>query len=323
MLIDDVKILIEGGKGGDGSVGFNRTKMSLGPTGANGGKGGDVYLEGVADVSALKQFQYKKEVRAQDGKIGTKSLHDGTAGSDCVLKVPVGTVVHDLDTKKTREITHIGERVLVAKGGYGGKGNYRFRSSTNTSPHEFTEGRAGESRTLRLELKLIADVGLIGLPNAGKTRLLNELTGAVAKVGDYAFTTLEPNLGAYHTLILADIPGLIEGASAGRGLGTKFLRHIERTKILFHLISVETLGAVRDYDIVHRELEKYSPELAKKPEHVFLSKSDTVQPGAVKEMLKKLATRHIPATAITVLDEKGLSSVKKALNEIAREKTVL
>jgi GTPase len=229
-------------------------------------------------------------------------------------------VVHDLDTGTTKEITHIGERILSVRGGRGGKGNYMFRSSTNTSPRESTKGNAGESHGFRLELKMIADIGFIGLPNAGKTSLLNELTNAAAKVGNYAFTTLEPNLGTYYTLIFADIPGLIEGASAGKGLGTKFLRHIERTKTLFHLISAETTDVVRDYEIVRNELKTYSPALTKKPEYVFLSKSDMVSSETVQEMLNVLATRTVPAIAITVLDEAGLAPVKKALEELAREK---
>ncbi len=321
MLIDDITIQIIGGKGGDGSVGFSRTKMALGPTGANGGKGGDVFVEGVSDLSALQQFRYTKEAKAQDGEVGTKKLRDGAAGVDFIVRVPVGTVLHNLDTSETKEITKIGERILAVKGGHGGKGNYMFRSPTNTSPRESTKGRAGESHSFRLELKMIADVGLIGLPNAGKTSLLNALTAAAAKVGNYAFTTLEPNLGAYYTLILADIPGLIEGASVGKGLGTKFLRHIERTRTLFHLISAETTDVVRDYEIIRNELAAYSSALATKPEHVFLSKSDMVAPDAVQEMLTILAKGNITAAAITVLDETGLFPVKKVLDEIAREKT--
>lgn len=246
MLIDDVKIKVIAGRGGDGTVAFNKTKMSLGPTGSDGGNGGSVYFEGVSDLSALGQFRYKKELAAQNGERGKRQLNDGSDGDDLILKVPIGTIIHNLSTTENNEIVFIGQRLLVAKGGKGGKGNYKFRSATITSPEEFEEGLPGEECELRLELKLIADVGFIGLPNVGKSSLLNQLTGAKSKVADYSFTTLEPNLGVYYELILADIPGLIEGASIGKGLGVKFLRHIERTKTLFHFISAESIDPVKD-----------------------------------------------------------------------------
>ena len=188
---------------------------------------------------------------------------------------------------ETAEVLKIGERILAAKGGLGGKGNFHFRSSTNTSPKQFQEGLSGEYSTVRLELKLIADVGLIGLPNAGKSSLLNELTKAKSKVANYPFTTLEPNLGAYYELIIADVPGLIEGASVGKGLGIKFLRHIERTKILFHLISAESENPAKDYKIIKKELETHNKELAEKTEYVFLSKSDTLPQEEIKRKLPR------------------------------------
>lgn len=320
MLIDDVTIRLEGGRGGNGSVAFNRTKMNLGPTGANGGKGGNIYFTGVSDLSALQQFQYKKEMKAENGGTGTKQLRDGRGGIDLELKIPVGTVVHDVDTGKSREITKVGERILAAKGGAGGKGNFLFRSSINTSPKEFTEGREANAHHYRLELKMIADVGFIGLPNAGKSSLLNALTNAAAKVGNYAFTTLEPNLGAYYELVLADIPGLIEGASTGKGLGTKFLRHIERTKTLFHLISAESTDVTRDYRIVRGELEAYGSELIQKPEHVFLTKSDMVPPKDVIVKLKELKNKDVIAHAISINSSETLKQVKIFLATIAEEK---
>ena len=321
MLIDDVIIRIEGGRGGDGNVAFNSDKMTLGPTGANGGHGGAVYFKGVSDLSALQQFQYKKEVKAENGGMGTKSLHDGAGGTDLELLIPVGTVVHNMDKGKDKEITQVGQRILAAKGGMGGKGNYMFRSSTNTSPREFTHGREGQGFSFRLELKMIADVGFIGLPNAGKSSLLKALTNASAKVGNYAFTTIEPNLGAYYSLILADIPGLIEGASGGKGLGMKFLRHVERTKTLFHLISAESDDVVRDYGIVRGELEAYSPELIKKPWHVFLSKSDMFLEEEVAEKLEALKKEGVKARAISVNDADTLTMVREILAEVTREKT--
>jgi GTP-binding protein len=236
MLIDDVEIKISAGDGGKGAVAFNKNLMNLGPVGGRGGNGGSVYFEGVSDLSALNQFRFKKDLRAEKGEDGRGQFRDGAAGKDLVLKVPVGTVIHNLDRKTDFEIIKIGEKVLGALGGHGGKGNFLFRSARNTSPTEFQYGLPGENFKIRLELKLIADVGFVGLPNVGKTSLLNKLTRASGKVANYPFTTLEPNLGVYYDLILADIPGLIEGASSGKGLGIKFLRHIERTRVIFHFI---------------------------------------------------------------------------------------
>src|SRR3989344_5938119 len=270
MLIDDVTIKIEAGDGGRGAVAFNKNALSLGPSGARGGDGGSIYFEGVSDLNALRQFQHKKDLKAEDGENGKEQFNDGAAGADLVLKIPVGTVIKKTESSEAIEILTAGERILVAKGGHGGKGNFLFRSSRNTSPTEFQEWLPGERFTVRLELKLIADVGIIGLPNAGKSSLLNELTKAKSKVANYSFTTLEPHLGAYYGLILADIPGLKEGASEGKGLGTKFLRHIERTKTLFHLVSAESDDPARDYGIIRNELTAFNDELSEKCEYVFL-----------------------------------------------------
>ena len=246
MLIDDVKIRVIAGHGGKGAVAFNTNLMSLGPAGGSGGKGGSVYAEGVSDLSALGQFRFKKEFAAEDGMDGRGQFRDGHDGKDLILKVPVGTVIHNLTTNEDISIEKSGERVALAKGGLGGRGNFQFKSSRNTSPKQSQPGLPGESFEVRLELKFIADIGFVGLPNVGKSSLLNKLTNARSKVGNYAFTTLEPNLGTYYELILADIPGLIEGSSEGRGLGIKFLRHIERTRILFHFVSAESSSPTHD-----------------------------------------------------------------------------
>ena len=316
MLIDNVTIRIKAGDGGRGAVAFNKIKMSLGPAGGNGGDGGSIFFEGVSDLSALSQFRNKKEAVAESGGNGRGGFVDGPDGEDLVLKIPIGTVVTKPDTGEVQEIIKIGERVLIAKGGHGGKGNYKFRSSLNTSPTQFQPGKPGEEFKLKIELKLIADVGLIGLPNAGKSSLLNELTGAKSKVNNYPFTTLEPSLGVYYELILADIPGLIEGASEGKGLGIKFLQHIERTKILFHLISAESDDPARDYKIVRQELEKYSQELAAKEEYLFLSKYDMVPAKDLKAKLATLKKLNKSALTLSVYDEESLKKVKQLLNKI-------
>lgn len=320
MLIDDITIRVKAGNGGDGAVAFNKNLMSLGPTGADGGNGGDIYFEGVSDLNALGQFRNKKEIKSEDGENGKGQYSDGPDGPELIYKIPVGTVIHNLDNGEVKEIVKIGERVLVASGGKGGIGNFKFRSSTNTSPRQFKKGKPGESFTLRLELKLIADVGFIGFPNAGKSSLLNELTEAKSKIANYPFTTLEPNLGVYYELILADIPGLIEGASTGRGLGIKFLKHVERTKTLFHLISAESENPAKDYQVIKKELYNYSKDLAKKPEYLFLSKSDLVSSAELKKKIAVLKKFNKNITAISVHDMDSLGKVKKILNKIQEEK---
>lgn len=320
MLIDDVVIKIKAGRGGDGTVAFNKTKMSLGPTGADGGRGGSIYLEGVSDLGALIQFRYKKEITAKNGGRGKMQLNDGEDGEDIVLRVPVGTVIHNLDTNEDSEVISIGQKMLVAKGGRGGRGNFKFRSPTNTSPEESEEGRLGEEARLRLELKLIADVGFVGLPNVGKSSLLNELTRANSKVANYHFTTLEPNLGAYYELILADLPGLIEGASEGKGLGIKFLRHVERTRTLFHFISAESPSPTKDYETIRGELGAYNKDLLDKVEYVFLSKADTLSKEELAEKLALLKNTGKEVLPISIHDTDALERVAEILRAIIKQK---
>ncbi len=352
MLIDDVKISVTAGHGGKGTVAFNKTKMNLGPTGGSGGKGGSVFVEGISDLSALNKFRFKKDFNAENGKDGLPQLHDGRDGKDLILSVPIGTVVHKLNTGEDIEVTKIGKLEFVAQGGRGGRGNYLFRSSTNTSPKEFEEGEIGESFNLRLELKLIADVGFVGLPNVGKSSLLNELTNAKSRVANYPFTTLEPNLGAYYELILADLPGLIEGASKGKGLGIKFLRHVERTKTLFHFIAADSADPVSDYKTVRAELEAYNSEryaarymehpapyseryaarymehpapyklLLEKPEYLFISKSDMVSQNAVDGIIDKLKKLNKNVMPISIFDWDSIERVRKILNNLISEKKV-
>lgn len=317
MLVDEVRVRVEAGKGGRGAVAFNKVRLSLGPTGADGGRGGSVYFEAVSDIGALSYFSSNKVVRAEDGKNGRGQFVDGRAGEDKILKVPVGTRVKNAETGFVKELDQVGDRVLAAGGGVGGRGNFKFRSSTNTSPREFEEGTPGDVAEYILELRLIADVGLVGLPNAGKSSLLNELTAAKSKVAAYAFTTLEPHLGAYWGLIIADIPGLIEGASEGKGLGGKFLKHIERTKTLFHLVSAESEDVVRDYAAVRKELAAYSSGLAEKKEHVFLTKADAVGAEELKEKLAALKKAGVEAVPVSILDPESLKAVRGILNALS------
>ena len=321
MLIDEVKIRVIAGDGGRGAVFFNNNMMSKGPTGGSGGKGGGVFVEGISDLSALNQFRFKKEFKAENGQDGRSQFHDGKDAEDLILLVPVGTVVHTLETAEDIEITKIGERVAIAQGGEGGEGNFYFRSSTNTTPMQFEIGVQGESFEVRFELKLIADVGFVGLPNVGKTSLLNELTNAKSKVANYPFTTLEPNLGVYYDLILADIPGLIEGASKGKGLGIKFLRHIERTKVLFHFVVADSADPILDYKTVRSELGAYSKMLLEKPEYIFISKKDLVSPEIIAEITEKLKKINKNVTPISVFDWDSIELVKKILNSLILEKT--
>ena len=319
MLIDEITIRLLAGDGGRGAVAFNKVRLSRGPTGGDGGRGANVYFEGVADINALMFFAGKKEMKAEDGKDGRGQFLDGRAGEDLILKIPVGTTVIK-DSGYAQEMEQVGQRILAAGGGAGGKGNFKFRSAVNTSPKEFQEGLPGDTILYTLKLRLIADVGLVGLPNAGKSTLLNELTAAKSRVANYAFTTLEPHLGAYYELIIADIPGIIEGASGGKGLGVKFLKHIERTKVLFHLVSAESDDPVKDHAVIRKELVAYSPELAEKTEYVFLTKSDLVPVDALSDKLSALKKADIKATPFSVLDTESLNEVKKILNTIKEGK---
>lgn len=321
MLVDDVMLTVKAGDGGDGRVDFNRTKMSLGPTGGRGGKGGDVLVCGVSDIGALSRFKSVAILSAGDGMKGGVQKREGKGGADLILSVPTGTVIHFPDSGKREEVRKLNEKKILLRGGRGGRGNFFFRSPVNTSPKHAEAGEEGSQMTIRLELKLIADVGLIGLPNAGKSSLLNALTNAKSHVGNYPFTTLEPNLGTYYALILADIPGLIEGASEGKGLGVKFLRHIERTGALFHLVSVENENPVFAYQTVCREMEKHNPKLANKKEYVFLSKCDMVSKEECEKKKHLFEAIGVQAMELSRETREGLVNVKRILSKIQEEKT--
>lgn len=320
MIIDDVTIEVKAGHGGSGVVRFARAKFEQGPTGGNGGSGGDVILEGVSDLGALRPFRTKKNIKAGAGKDGEQNMRTGSDGESVTVPVPVGTVAHDLTGDKVYEITEIGQRVTVARGGNGGFGNYHFRSSRNTTPERANEGKPGDKLQLRLELKMIADIGFVGYPNVGKSSLLNELTNASSKVANYNFTTLEPHLGVYYDLILADIPGLIEGAAEGKGLGHKFLRHIERTKILFHFVAADSDDPVADYTAIRKELAAFNPALAKKDEWIIVSKIDEVSDEKLSEVVESLKKENSNVVTLSILDGEMMEDVKKVLNTIKSKK---
>jgi GTP-binding protein len=284
MFIDRAIIHVKGGDGGNGVTAFRREKFVPrgGPSGGDGGDGGSVYIESSEGVNTLLHFRYNPEHKAGRGRHGEGSKRHGAKGEDITLQAPVGTVVIDEATGEIiHDFTRAGEKILVASGGRGGRGNAQFASPVNRAPRRHEEGRPGQERSLTLELKLIADVGLVGLPNAGKSTLISRISAARPKIADYPFTTLEPNLGVvdlgdFKTFVVADIPGLIEGAHAGAGLGDRFLRHVERTKLLLHLVDVSVLAQdpISDYKIVSREIEAYSRQVAAKPKIVVGAKLD-------------------------------------------------
>lgn len=318
MFIDDLKLYLKAGRGGDGVVRWRheKGKDSGGPSGGNGGKGGDIYAVGVRDIGALSSYRHVKEFEAGRGADGAKDTKQGEQGADIELKLPIGSRLTNTVTGHVFELLEEGQRILLLKGGRGGLGNEHFKSSTNISPKESTKGEDGDEAEFHIELLLVVDIGLIGLPNAGKSSLINVLTRARSKVGDYPFTTLEPSLGDLYGLILADIPGLISGASEGRGLGHKFLRHIERTKALVHVISSEEEDPVNAYTIVRQELELYNKEIIEKPEVVVLSKTDLISEEEKEERLKKLKKISDRVLAVSILDE---GSVKELSDFLTKE----
>lgn len=316
MIIDDITIHVHAGDGGAGTVAFDKNMNAKGPAGGNGGRGGSIYIQGISDLGALRQFRFKKDVKGEDGEDGRSQFRDGADGKDTIINVPVGTVVHNLDTGETIDITEMNSPVLVAKGGKGGKGNFLFRSSKNTTPTQHQEGTPGEAFTLRLELKFIADIGLVGLPNVGKSTLLNALTNAKSKVANYHFTTLEPHLGVFHGSILADIPGLIEGASEGKGLGIKFLKHIERTRILFHLISAESQDPLHDYTVIRNELAAHSPALAEKEEYVIITKKDLVDETELTKKIQPLSKKVSLKEVVSLEDEDDIKRIGSLISSL-------
>lgn len=315
MLVDNVTITIKAGNGGNGAVHFKRNAQTAkgGPDGGNAGNGGNIYFQGTDDLSALQQFRYKKRIMAETGINGGGQNKFGRNGEDTIIKVPFGTEVTDTSTGQVYEINNTEVTVLLAQGGKGGRGNNEFKTATDQTPYYAEKGTPGEEKEIRLELKLIADVGLIGLPNAGKSSLLSALTNAHPKIGDYPFTTLEPNLGVMEGVVLADIPGLIAGASDGKGLGIKFLQHIEKTKLLLHCVAVDNENLQGTYETIRKELAQYSKTLLEKPEIILITKSDLVPSEELKEKVKIMKKKNKNILAVSIYDEKSLDALQEKL----------
>jgi GTPase len=333
-FVDEARVRVQAGNGGRGSASFRREKFVPfgGPDGGDGGHGGSVYLRAASGINTLADFRIERTFKAGHGEPGGSNDCSGHGGADLTVPVPVGTLVRDADTgEELGDLTRDGEELLVARGGKGGWGNQRFKSSTNRAPRQFGPGLPGEKRALELELKVIADVGLLGLPNAGKSTLIRAVSAARPKVADYPFTTLHPNLGVvdvgeHRSFVMADIPGLIEGASEGAGLGHRFLRHLQRTRLLLHLVDIAppdpAADPVRDARAIVRELKKFSPELAAKPRWLVLNKRDLMPSKAAEQRARAMVralryrgpwflisgatgegTRELCASVMTLLEE--------------------
>ncbi len=336
MFFDEAKIYVKGGDGGNGCVSFRREKYVPfgGPNGGDGGKGGDVYLVVNPHLNTLVAFKRQRHFKAQRGEHGRGKNQTGRSGQDLVIEVPPGTVVRDAKTGEfIADLTEPGQKVLVARGGRGGRGNAAFATSTNQAPRIAERGEPGQERWLHLELKLIADVGIVGVPNAGKSTLLAAVSAARPKIADYPFTTLEPNLGVVAldeatSFVMADIPGLIEGASRGAGLGHTFLRHIERTRLIVHLLDGASPNPLRDYETINEELALFDEKLAAKPQLVVLNKIDLPQAQAVWPAVKKaMEARGQPVLCISALTGQGvremLGRVAEMLKALPRKEVAL
>lgn len=332
MFIDEVRITVKAGDGGNGCMAFRREKFVPrgGPSGGDGGRGGDVLLQASEHYNTLLHFRFNPEHKAERGRHGEGSNRTGRDGASITLPVPVGTAVYDEDTGELlHDFVTPGETVVIARGGRGGRGNARFATSTHQAPTEHEAGFPGDFKRLRLELKLLADVGLVGFPNAGKSTLISRLSAAKPKIADYPFTTLVPNLGVMswedpadsRTLVIADIPGLIEGAAEGHGLGIQFLRHVERTRLLVHVVDVSEASGrdpAEDFHTVLRELDKFSPELALKPMIVAANKMDAAQdPDRIRRLEEAAKARGLQVMRISAVTGAGVAALKAAIFERA------
>jgi GTP-binding protein len=328
MFIDEAKIRVKAGDGGNGCMAFRREKFVPrgGPSGGDGGRGGDVIMESSQRHNTLIHFRYNPEHKAQRGEHGMGSNCTGLDGKSIVLQVPVGTSLYDFESGElVHDFSEPDERIVVAKGGRGGRGNQHFATSTHQAPREHEMGRPGEERLYRLELKLLADVGLVGFPNAGKSTLISRISAAKPKIADYPFTTLEPNLGVVtvgeephqQSFVVADVPGLIEGAHLGSGLGTQFLRHIERTRVLVHLVDVSDSSGrpdpVEDFKVINNELASFGHGLLEKPMIVVATKIDAANPDKLKKLTTYAKRRKLEFHAISAVTGQGIEQLKWAL----------
>jgi GTP-binding protein len=333
MFIDEATIRVKAGNGGNGCMAFRREKFVPrgGPSGGDGGKGGDIIMESSERHNTLVHFRFNPEHKAQRGRHGEGAKKTGRDGEGITLKVPVGTIVYDADTgEKVHDFSGPDERVVIARGGRGGRGNAQFATSTHQAPREHEEGRPGEERTYRLELKLLADVGLVGYPNVGKSTLISRISAARPKIADYPFTTLEPNLGVVavgdsdeNSFVVADIPGLIEGAHTGAGLGTQFLRHIERTRLLVHLVDVSDASGredvARDVEVILGELANFGAELEKKPMIMVASKIDVANPEKLAKLKRWSTRKKLKLYPISAVTGEGIEKLKfAAAKEVER-----
>ena len=330
MFTDYVKIIAKAGNGGNGAISFRREKYVAagGPDGGDGGKGGDIYFEVDPDSNTLIDFRYNKKFKAENGKNGEGAHKYGKSGEDLIIKVPIGTIVRDAKTNKViADLSHKGQKELILAGGRGGKGNSHFATSTRQAPRFAQDGENGEEKELILELKLLADVGLIGFPNVGKSTFLSMTTSATPKIADYHFTTLEPNLGVVKTeygdsFVIADIPGIIEGASEGTGLGLQFLRHIERTRLLLHVIDVsgsEGRNPARDFYTINEELKKYSAKLSQRKQIVVANKIDAMQDENLYIELEKVAKENkMEIFKISAATGEGVSELIKHVADVLK-----
>jgi GTP-binding protein len=309
MFIDEAIIKVSGGKGGNGKVAFFSNRRGV--SGGNGGQGGNVYVEASSNVRDLKAFTEVKEYSGEAGQAGGSNKRIGVNGKDLVLKVPTGTTM--IDTKIFHEVTldKNNPKVFICLGGKGGLGNAAFKTSTNRTPKKATPGEPGQTRNIKLILRLIADYGLIGLPNAGKSSLLNVLTAANVKTANYPFTTLEPNLGVFNDRVIADVPGLIEGASLGRGLGIKFLKHIEKVNLLLHCISAESTDIKKDYNTIRAELGNYNLKLLEKKQILLLTKTDLINQDEIKTKTKEMKKLNNYVLPVSIYNEESLVKLKK------------
>jgi GTP-binding protein len=323
LFIDYAEISVKGGDGGKGCVSFRREKYvpKGGPDGGDGGDGGNVIVQVDPHMTTLLDFRYKRRYKAQNGKAGEGALRQGKKGEDTCIRVPPGTIVRDLDTGKiVADLTKKGQEIVAAQGGKGGRGNARFKSSTSRSPRRSEPGTRGEERKLSLELKLLADVGLVGHPNVGKSTLLSKLSSARPKIADYPFTTLTPNLGMvrledHQSFVLADIPGLIQGAHQGKGLGIEFLKHIQRTKLLLYLLDASSQDVAGDYLALLEEIKLFDPVLHLRPRVVVLNKIDLLP--AVKKT--RIGNEDAPVCYISALTGKGLKDLLKIIQSRLKE----